>query len=228
MGKISGEVSKGLGSAIAESKAKLNCNEDGIRKEDTEALLNSGVEAQKKRKKRSKAKSDEENSLIKSLIPEDDGRPEWEKRSAINHDEFCEWELEKAKLKGVPEPDFDFRSYYEKGETVWFVRVLGALGDKEIRKLYLRTIYPRLIIGSEAKTGCQCIGYNERDLIFRNYKDAEKCYKSIKLTSKYSSEEPENKRKRHKGTDEEPESENSEYEASMSSEEDDTKDIQED
>lgn len=218
MGKISGKVSKGLGAAIAEAQAKLNGSTseiEGFPGENTvEALLNSRAEAQKKRKRRTKAEIEaakqaeseqtEDNSLFEALdLPkEDDDRPEWEKRRAVNHDEFCQWELEKAKLKGVPEPEFDFRNYYEKGQIVYFVRIMEALGEKEVKKLLLRTIYPRMMVGSEEKACCQCIGYNDRDQIFLTPRDADAYYKSIKLTSKYASEEPKSKRKSRKGIDE--------------------------
>ena len=218
MGKISGKVSKGLGAAIAEAQAKLNGSTseiEGFPGENTvEALLNSGAEAQKKRKRRTKAEIEaakqaeseqtEDNSLFEALdLPkENDDRPEWEKRRAVDHDEFCQWELEKAKLKGVPEPEFDFRNYYEKGQIVYFVLIMEALGEKEVKKLTLRTIYPRMIVGSEEKACCQCIGYNDRDQIFLTPRDANAYYKSIKLTSKYASEESKSKRKSRKGINE--------------------------
>lgn len=224
MGKISGKVSKGLGAAIKEAQAKMtgdvitNINDpediENVSMTEAEQLLNSGVTAQKKRKRRTKAEieaakqaeAEEENSLFEALdIPkeeEEDNRPEWEKRRAVDHDEFCQWELEKAKLKGVPEPEFDFRNYYEKGQIVYFVRIMEALGEKEVKKLTLRTIYPRMMVGSEEKACCQCIGYNDRDQIFLTPRDADAYYKSIKLTSKYASEEPKSKRKSRKGIDE--------------------------
>lgn len=197
MGKISSEVSKGLGAAIAEAQAKMSGN---VNEADTEALLNSGVEAQKKRKRRTKAeieadKQSEENSLFEALdLPkeEDDDRAEWEKRSAKNFDEFCEWELEKAKLKGLPEPDFDFRSVYEKGEVVFYVRIIEMLGEKDVKKVSLRTIYPRMLVGSEEKACCHCIGYNERDRVFKTLKEANAYCKSINVSSKYSGSENKN------------------------------------
>lgn len=233
MGKISGKVSKGLGAAIAEAQAKINgstAEVEGFPSENTvEALLNSGAEAQKKRKRRTKAeieaakqaKSTEDNSLFEALdIPkEEDDRPVWEQRRAVDHDEFCQWELEKAKLRGLPEPDFDFRAYYEKGSTIYFVRVMEALGEKEVKKLYLRTIYPRMMVGSEEKGCCQCIGYNERDKVFLTPRDADAYYKTIKVTAKYASEEPKSGRKRSKSTDEGVEDENGLDEAYTSSEE---------
>ena len=124
MGKISSQVSQGLGAAIQEVKNKIS--DDTTSPED---LLNSGVKVQKKRHRRTKAEIQAEkeakaqgNSLFEALdIPEEfkeekveDNRPEWEKRSAKNHDEFCEWELEKAKLKNLENPEFDFRNSYER------------------------------------------------------------------------------------------------------------------
>lgn len=198
MGKISNKVSKGLGAAIVEAQAKMNGNVS----DDVETLLNSGAEAQKKRKRRTKAEIEvdkqaeitEENSLFEALdLPDDpneeDNRPEWEKRNARNHDEFCQWELEKAQLKGLPEPDFDFRNIYEKGDIVFYVRIIELLGEKEVKKVFLRTIYPRMMVGSEEKACCHCIGYNERDRIFRTPKEADDYCKAFKLSSKYASEE---------------------------------------
>lgn len=234
MGKIAKNVSKGLGAAIAEAQAKMNGSTaeiEGFPGEHTvEALLNSGAEAQKKRKRRTKAeieaaKASESKDEFSEMLgiteeePGEDNRPEWEKRRAVDHDEFCQWELEKAKLKGVPEPEFDFRNYYEKGQIVFFVRIMEALGEKEVKKLYLRTIYPRMMVGSEEKACCQCIGYNDRDKIFLTPRDADAYYKSIKLTSKYASEESKSKRKSRKGIDEGVDEEEGLDEAYMSLEE---------
>lgn len=219
MGKISKSVSKGLGAAIAEAQAKLEDSTaeiEGFPGEHTvEALLNSGAEAQKKRKRRTKAEIEAEKQtnpatdefsemlgIAPEEEPEEDNRPEWEKRRAVDHDEFCKWEIEKAHLKGTPEPDFDFRNYYEKGQIVYFVRIMESLGEKEVKKLLLRTIYPRMMVGSEEKAACQCIGYNDRDKIFLTPRDADNYSKSIKLTSKYASEDTGSKRKKNIEVDE--------------------------
>ena len=138
MGKISSQVSKGLGAAIQEVKTKIS---DDISPEE---LLNSGAETQKKRHRRTKAEiqaekeakaiESQDNSLFEALdINEEsqeqkeeveDNRPEWEKRSAKNNDEFCEWELEKAKLKNLENPEFDCRNCYEKGQIIYYIHIL--------------------------------------------------------------------------------------------------------
>lgn len=231
MGKISSQVSKGLGAAIQEVKNKIN---DDISPEE---LLNSGVETQKKRHRRTKAEiqaekkakatESQDNSLFEALdIHEEsneeieDNRPEWEKRSAKDNDEFCEWELEKAKLKGLENPDFDFRALYEKGQTIYFIHILrGGINTKELKKLKIRTIYPRMMVCNEEKACCQCIGYNERDLIFDTPRDADVVYKTINLADEKELEKAKSGRKSKKGIDEDTDEENSEYEAYMSLEE---------
>lgn len=232
MGKISSQVSKGLGAAIQEVKNKIS--------DDTslEELLNSGAEVQKKRHRRTKAEiqaekeakaaKSQDNSLFEALdIHEEsqeeeaeDNRPEWEKRSAKDNDEFCEWELEKAKLKGLENPDFDFRTLYEKGQTIYFIHILrGGINTKELKKLKIRTIYPRMMVCNEEKACCQCIGYNERDLIFDTPRDADVVYKTINLADEKELEKAKSGRKSKKGIDENTDEENSEYEAYMSLEE---------
>lgn len=178
MGKISDKVSNGLGTAIAEVKAKLNEN---INEENaTEELLNSGVKAQKKRKKE---KEIDDNSLFKTFEPKEEPRPK-------THEEFCELQLKKAHERGLPDPDFDFRNHYEQGEIVYYVRYSELLGTKEIHKVYLRTIDPRMMVGSQEKSYCHCIGYNQRNQVFRTPKEADSFYKSLKIEPKYGSEKP--------------------------------------
>ena len=232
MGKISSQVSKGLGAAIQEVKNKISDDAN------PEELLNSGAETQKKRHRRTKAEIQAEkeakaaesqnNSLFEALdVHEEfqeeeveDNRPEWEKRSAKDNDEFCEWELEKAKLKGLENPEFDFRNFYEKGQTIYFIHILrGGINTKELKKLKIRTIYPRMMVCNEEKACCQCIGYNERDLIFDTPRDADVVYKTINLADEKELEKAKSGRKSKKSTDEDIDEENSEYEAYMSLEE---------
>ena len=233
MGKISSQVSKGLGATIQEVKNKIN---DDISPKE---LLNSGAETQKKRHRRTKAEiqaekeakaaKSQDNSLFEALdIHEEskkkeieDNRPEWEKRSAKDNDEFCEWELEKAKLKGLENPEFDFRNFYEKGQTIYFIHILrGGINTKELKKLKIRTIYPRMMVCNEEKACCQCIDYNERELIFDTPRDADVVYKTINLADEKELEKAKSGRKSKKGTDEDFDEENSEYEAYTSLEED--------
>lgn len=213
MAKISKEVSGGLSAAIAEAQAKIN-GETNV--SDTEELLNSGVTAHKKRHRRTKAEieaakaaetnQEESNSLFEEIIPEEkpvDNRPEWEKRSAKSHEEFCEWELEKARLKGRENPDFDFRNFYEKGQVIYYILVLrGGIQTKELKKVKIRTIYPRMLVCTEEKACCQCIGYGDRDLIFETLQDANAVFKTINLRDEKELEKAQKKNKSRKSTDE--------------------------
>lgn len=219
MGKLSKRVSKGLGAAIKEAKDKINGvdNTDDIEniteESATEALLNSGAKAQKKRKKKDAQITEEPNSLFENLEypPEEEYRPQ-------TFEEFCEWELQQAVEKGLPEPDFDFRNFYEKGQTVYFVRVLESYGTKEIINMKLRTIYPRMMVGA-TESGCQCVGYKERDQVFFKHHEAETYSDSLQLTPKYVLSGSKSKKNDDEGTDDRVETENVEIEASVSSEE---------
>lgn len=209
MAKISTQVSKGLGDAIAEAKAKTkgnaeaNINEpndiEDSSTQEVEALLNSGTEAQKKRKRRTKAEmeaarqEEEESSVIET--------------TSMSHDEFCEFELKQAAEKGYEDPEFDFRNFYEKGQTIYYVHVLHDFGEKEIIIAKLRTIYPRMMVAA-TEACCQCIGYHDRDQVFLKKKEADTYYASLKLSPKYVFNESKSKRKRGKGSDDTPEEEN--------------------
>lgn len=232
MGKISSQVSKGLETVIQEVKNKIS--DDTSPKE----LLNSGAEVQKKRHRRTKAEiqaekeakavESQDNSLFEALDIHkeskkeeiEDNRPEWEKRSAKDNDEFCEWELEKAKLKGLENPEFDFKTLYKKGQTIYFIHILrGGINTKELKKLKIRTIYPRMMVCNEEKACCQCICYEERDLIFDTPKDANMVYKTINMMDEKEAEKAEKKRKSKKDIDNSLDEENGEYEAYTSLEE---------
>lgn len=211
---MSSKVSGGLGKAIKEAQAKMNgetVTEPVVTIDepvDIGQLLDSGVEAHQKRKGKGK----------KSKAKEEPIQPDFEEESRPKtHEEFCERELEKARERNLPEPDFDFRNFYEKGQIVFFVRVLSKLGIKEVKKLYLRSIYPRMMVGSEDKAGCHCIGYNERDQVFLTPRDADAYFKTVEVSSEYA-EEPKSGRKGRKGAVDDPEDENAEFEPYTSSE----------
>lgn len=199
MGKISKQVSKGLGAAIKEAQAKMtgqvvtNINDpddiENVNMEDVEVsldvnqLLESGVTAQKKRKKGvSKAETTEE--------PKEESRMR-------THEEVCADDLRKAVERGYPEPDFDFRNHYETKSKAYYVRILAALGEKEVIPVTLRTIYPRMMVGSQEKGMCHCIGYSERGQVFMTLHEANAYAKTIKLTQRHSDEESPKKRRNH-------------------------------
>jgi hypothetical protein len=103
-----------------------------------------------------------------------------------NLEEFCQWEKEKAHIKGYEEPDFDFRDSYSTGEKVFLVRVYDNYKEKEFIEMTLRTVYTRDMVGVVDKKYCQMVGFNERDNLFTNKQHARSFYNSISFTAKDS------------------------------------------
>lgn len=158
MGKLSTKISKNLNTVVEE-----------INNSNPEELLNSGVKAKNKRTKI----NNEENSLFESLNVSND--------SPKTYEEVCENDLNLAKEKQLPEPDFDYRNFYEKGDIIYYVQYHSTLNEKTIHKLYIRTIYPRMIVGTAEKGYCHCINYNERNNLFKSLIDANNFSNSIEL-----------------------------------------------
>lgn len=115
-------------------------------------------------------------------------------------EEFCQWEIEKAHLENKPEPDFDYRLFYQKGDKVYLVRYYDSLNTKEIIYMTLRTVYPRMLIGVVDKQYCQCAGISDRDNIFYNRQDAMDYFNSIQadVADEYNEETGKKKRKHKK------------------------------
>lgn len=101
-------------------------------------------------------------------------------------EEFCQWEKEKAHIKGYEEPDFDFRDSYSAGEKVFLVRVYENYKEKEFIEMTLRTVYTRDMVGVVDKKYCQMVGFNERDNLFTNKQHARNFYNSISFIAKDS------------------------------------------
>ena len=175
MGKISKQVSKGLGAAIQEVKDKIAGDqvEEQIVSLDVNDLLNAGVTAHNKRKKGKETQED-------VVIPKGP--------TSLTHEEVCEQEIKKAHERGWPDPDFDFRNFYEKGHKAWYVHISEVLGEKEVVAVTLRTIYARSMIASEEKGLCHCIGYKEKDYVFENPRDANDFCSKLVLNAKYKPE----------------------------------------
>ena len=78
---------------------------------------------------------------------------------------------------------FNYKDLYEKGQTVYYLRILPKLEMKEVLSIEIRTVYPDIIVGCGKDTSqAVYIGINERENIFDNRKDAMKKYKTIKFT----------------------------------------------
>lgn len=67
---------------------------------------------------------------------------------------------------------FNYKDLYEKGQTVYYLRVLPNLNIKEVLQLKIRSVFSDIIIGCEPE-GSQAIyiDISEKDNIFDNRKD---------------------------------------------------------
>ena len=147
-------------------------------------LLNSGVNIHKKAKK-SKKENKAQVADITEVLDVDPAKPQRQKDPTIwdGEEDFCEFELRKAKLLNKPEPDFDYRDEYEKGDEIYYVSTFDKyIHSKEIIELVVRTVYPRMIVGmGKSNPGCVCIDYNMRNNVFKSYYEAEKMYNNVHI-----------------------------------------------
>lgn len=140
-----------------------------------------------------------------------------------DHDQFCEWEIEKAHLEGKAEPDFDYRRFYQQGDKVYLVRYYPTMKTKEMIYMRLRTIYARAMVGVVEKQYCQCVGLSDKDNIFYGRQEALDYFNSIKakVADEYNEETGKKKRKRKKAVEEDEDITDSESYDDESEDEDD-------
>ena len=78
--------------------------------------------------------------------------------------------------------DIDFTKLYEKGDKVYYIRVLENLGIKEFKELKLRTIYADLMVGvDETSRQTSCIFLTTAPLVFKNRREALEVYNMISV-----------------------------------------------
>lgn len=78
-------------------------------------------------------------------------------------------------------PGFDFNNYYEKGQKIFYIRLIEKLGIKEFLELKIRTIYPKMIVACEEKKSTHCIGPDTQNMIFTDRYTAIETYNNIKI-----------------------------------------------
>lgn len=80
----------------------------------------------------------------------------------------------------VTYPDgIDFTKMYQKGQTVFFIRISRFLGCKEFLELKLRTVEPRFMVGCRQKECAQAIGPDAAGQVFTDRKEALEYYDSV-------------------------------------------------
>lgn len=94
------------------------------------------------------------------------------KHTMVTIDQIAEQEIAKAHEMGYPEPDFDFRKLYKKGDKIYYLHVISDMGVKEILALTVQSVFARCITAFEPKSTCSLIPYRQRNMIFTNRAEA--------------------------------------------------------
>ena len=64
----------------------------------------------------------------------------------ITTDEVAEQMIKNAINKHLPEPDFDYRKEYAKGQIVWFLDYNKVCNTVDLLELKINTVYSRVLI----------------------------------------------------------------------------------
>lgn len=99
-------------------------------------------------------------------------------------DEICEEQIQRAKDKNLPNPDFDFRNSYSKGQIIYYVETNELVGSKKMLELKISSVYPRAIIAYEDMGMAHTIGIESEDYIFLDPREANTVYESTVVENK--------------------------------------------
>lgn len=191
---LSQRIAGGLKSGVKRAEKNTSGNaSDAPDSSEVNELLQSGVNAHKARSGANNEVPEDNNSLFQELgLEQGQEEPvEKQEKKMKTADDISEEMLERAKKENLELPDFDFRTIYERGQKLWFVRYSKKLGNKELVEFHVRTVYARMVIGSQPKSICHCVGVNMRNQLFEDKKLATEFYNSLDLTP----EEEERKKK---------------------------------
>ena len=98
----------------------------------------------------------------------------------ITTDEVAEQMIKNAINKHFPEPDFDYRKEYAKGQIIWFLDYNKVCNTVNLLELKINTVYSRVLIAYIDNGEARCIDYGLRDFIFTTPSEAETTYKQYK------------------------------------------------
>jgi hypothetical protein len=157
-----------------------------------------GGEPPKKRHRRTKKEMEEARKKLEKTI--EDSKEKYKAnldkveskietiRDNLGHmktiDEVCEEQLQRAKDKGLPNPDFDYRQTYSKGQIIYYILTNELIGSKIMLELKISSVYPRAIIAFEDKGMGYTIGWEDADMIYLTHRDCEQAYKDIVVDNK--------------------------------------------
>lgn len=99
-------------------------------------------------------------------------------------EEICEEQIQRAKDKGLPNPDFDYRETYSKGQIIYYIETNELCGTKKLLELKISSVYPRAVIAFEDMGMGHTIGIESEEFIFLNRREAESVYNNIVVENK--------------------------------------------
>jgi len=103
--------------------------------------------------------------------------------------EASELMMQRAKERGLEDWDYDFRTEYAKGQTIWYVELSYKCQSKEILELHIGTVYSRFIIGYVERGEAHHIGVEDADKIFLTEKDAKRYYSKVRIKERKETED---------------------------------------
>lgn len=186
MGKLTKRIAGGMKKSVKKAIRETPENaQDAPESSAAQELLQSGVKAHKARSGTNTASDEGSNSLFQELGLEEEQvqEPMQQEKKMKTIEDICNEEIERAHRENLELPDFDFRNYYEKGQHLWFVRYHTKLNSKELVEFIVRTVYARMVVGSQPKSICHCVSVNMRHQLFEDKRDAQAFYDSLKLAA---------------------------------------------
>ena len=141
------------------------------------------IATKKKRHRRTKAEMElarqQQQDKPKKKNKKDDYWDSYEHKM-ITTDEVAEQMIKNAINKHLPEPDFDYRKEYAKGQIIWFLDYNKVCNTVDLLELKINTVYSRVLIAYIDNGEARCIDYGLRDFIFTTPNEAETMYKQYK------------------------------------------------
>ena len=143
------------------------------------------IATKKKRHRRTKAEMElarqqqQQKGESKKKNKKDDYWDSYEHKM-ITTDEVAEQMIKNAINKHFPEPDFDYRKEYAKGQIIWFLDYNKVCNTVNLLELKINTVYSRVLIAYIDNGEARCIDYGLRDFIFTIPSEAETTYKQYK------------------------------------------------
>ena len=143
------------------------------------------IATKKKRHRRTKAEMElarqqqQQQDEPKKKNKKDDYWDSYE-HEMITTDEVAEQMIKNAVNRHFPEPDFDYRKEYAKGQIIWFLDYNKVCNTVDLLELKINTVYSRVLIAYIDNGEARCIDYGLRDFIFTTPSEAETTYKQYK------------------------------------------------